>query len=98
MAEFINEKRDKYPERRKGKIVGFSEFYDWLWGYLLGLSVNFIFLLIAYEIKNITKGHPLENFGLCLYIVYMGNMLFWFGGLIIDLFRILKYPGGKKAS
>ena len=93
LADFINAKRDKYPDRRVGKFVSFSEFYDWLWGYLLGIFVNVIFLLIACKIKKITSGQELSLIGLFLFIFYLGNVGFWVIGLAIDGLRMLRYPG-----
>lgn len=93
LADFINAKRDKYPNRRKGKFVSFSEFYDWLWGYSLGIFVNVIFLSIAYRIKLVTNGQELSVVGLLLFVFYLGNVGFWVIGLVIDGLRMLRYPG-----
>ncbi len=93
LSDFINAKRDKYPDRRVGKFVSFSEFYDWLWGYLLGIFVNVIFLSIACKIKKITSGQELSLIGLFLFIFYLGNVGFWVIGLAIDGLRMLRYPG-----
>ena len=96
LADFINAKRDKYPDRRVGKFVSFGEFYDWLWGYLLGIFVNVIFLLIACKIKKITSGQELSLIGLFLFIFYLGNVGFWVIGLAIDGLRMLRYPGQER--
>lgn len=96
LSDFINAKRDKYPDRRVGKFVSFSEFYDWLWGYLLGIFVNIIFLLIASKIMKITSGQELSLIGLFLFIFYLGNVGFWVIGMVIDGLRMFLYPGQER--
>lgn len=96
LSEFINDKRDKYPDRRIGKFVSFSEFYDWLWGYLLGIFVNVIFLLIACKIKKVTSGRELSLIGLFVFIFYLGNVGLWIIGMVIDFLRMFLFPGQER--
>ena len=94
LVEFINKKRDEH-QNDKGAFIRFSEYYDWFWGYLLGLEANWIFLMIAYNLKTATRNTELSLFGISLFCLFLGNMLFWAIGLFIDAFRIIKYSGQK---
>ena len=95
LAEFINKIRDQHPND-KGIFIRFSERYDWLWGYFLSLGANWIFLMIAYNLKTATINNELSLFGRSLYWLFLGNMLFWVGGFFIDGIRIFKKYSDQK--
>jgi hypothetical protein len=98
LASFINKKRDEFPNRRTGNWNTFGEIYDWIWGYILGIGVNFIFLVIAYHVYRFTQISELSEFSLLGYfllVFYCINFALWFMGAIFDGFR-LKYPGVKQ--
>jgi hypothetical protein len=94
IAAFVNGKRDSFPNRRVGRLSTVGEFYDWLWGYVLGLFVNIVFLLIALHVRAITRDTAYSAIGAWVYWTYLLNLVLWSGGFVIDGLR-LRFPGAS---
>lgn len=71
IAEFINKKRDRFPKRNVGKLPAFSEFYDWSWGYVLGIVINALFAYITWRLVKELDRNGLDKF------LLIGQLLFW---------------------
>ena len=97
IAAFINDKRDRFPDRRVGMWCTFGEIYDWFWGYLLGFVFNFLLFLVAHQIHRLTLGSEYAIIGKCVYWLYLLNVIFWGVGFIIDAIRLL-FPGLKRET
>jgi hypothetical protein len=95
IADFINSKRDNFPKRRQGKLNTLGECYDWCWGYVLGLIINFTFLAVALKLKNLTENTEFSTIGLLVFIFYSVNLVLWILGFIIDMLRIM-FPGQNR--
>jgi len=88
IAEFINEKRDKFPERREVEWSTTGEKFDWLWGYGLGILVNILFLIVAIYLLIEIICTPFWPIGVFLFVLYLVNLVAWIVGFIIDRKRI----------
>ena len=95
IAAFVNSKRDCFPDRRLGQLSTVGEVYDWFWGYLLGLFVNVVFLLVAHQVHLLTRESDYTAIGDWVYRLYLLNVILWAGGFIIDALR-LAFPGAKR--
>lgn len=96
IAGFVNKVRDEFHQKRIGKWCSFSETYDLFWGYTLGIVFNIVFFAVADMVYRQTVGTPFSLFGSFLWWLYLVNMIAWIVGMIIDLFRIFKYPGTER--
>lgn len=94
VADFVNKKRDEFPQRPKGCLPKIGEVYDWLWGYVLGIGINIVFFVVARALRDATKSTQFALIGDLLYWLYLVNLVLWVLGWIIDAFR-LGFPGKK---
>jgi hypothetical protein len=97
IAAFVNSKRDSFPNRRLGRLSTVGEFYDWLWGYVLGLFVNIVFFLVASYVHSVTRQTAYSVMGAWVYWTYFLNVVLWGGGFILDGIRLL-HPGAKRTT
>ena len=100
IADFINKKRDGFPNRRVGRLSTAGEIYDWCWGYFLGIAINGLFAYITWRLKDELGKKELDQFiliGWFVFIGYVGNTALWVGGLVIDFLRLIS-PGPKRPT
>ena len=88
IADFVNKKRDEFPQRPKGCLPTIGEVYDWLWGYVLGILINILFFVVAGALRDATKSTQFSLIGNLLYWLYLVNLAGWVLGMIIDALRL----------
>lgn len=98
IASFVNKVRDEFHQKRSGRWCYFSEIYDLLWGYGLGIVFNIIFFVAAGIVRDQTANTQYASFGSFLRWLYLVNLIAWMVGIVIDLVRILLCPGTEKSK
>ena len=98
IANFVNGVRDGFHAGRGGVASGwktFSQSFDLLWGYGLGIAFNVVFFLVARVLyqqtvssSQQTVGSSLVYFARFLWWLYLVNLIAWVAGMIIDWIRI----------
>ena len=95
IATFVNKVRDEFHQKRIGRWCFLSETYDLLWGYSLGVAFNIVFFVVADIVQGQTVRTQFARFGSFLWWLYLGNLIAWIVGMIIDLVRVTCFPGTK---
>lgn len=98
IATFVNKVRDDFHDKGTGGWVKFSETYDLLWGYALGVAFNIVFFVAAGIVQEQTVNTNYAWFGRYLWWLYLINLIAWIVGMLIDILRILLWPGTKQAG
>ena len=95
IASFVNKVRDEFHDKRIGGWCRFSEYYDLLWGYFLGIAFNVVFFIVADIMQRQTSSSPYSAFGSFLWWMYLVNLIAWIVGMIIDFLRVQCWPAKK---
>ena len=93
IAGFVNKVRDECHHKRSGRWCFFSEIYDLLWGYAMGIVFNVVFFLAARIVEHQTANTQYHFFGSFLWWLYLVNLIAWIAGIVIDLLRVFCFPG-----
>lgn len=89
IAKFVNDVRDSIVKEPPKGIHKASLMHDLLWGYVIGIAFNALFLMVASIVKTQTRGTELGWLGKAVFIIFLLNLILWVTGSFLDSWRAL---------
>ena len=89
IAKFVNEVRDSILKTRPTGIHKISLMHDLVWGYVIGIAFNALFVMVAWIVMNQTNGTDLGWLGETAFYIFLVNVILWGTGSLLDCYRVL---------